>query len=272
MRFEFRENPEKHVVVLNTVQQSYTDFYGQMKERIVNSQGHEAFIFVHGYDVSFLDAARRTGQIAYDLGFDGAPIFYSWPSQANLASYIVDENNIDWTTQHLVWFVQDVVRQTQPGKIHLMAHSMGSRALVHVLTDAAMRTVGSGGPPITEVIFMAPDMDADTFKQFAREFHGSSKRVTLYASSNDEALKQSQKLHGNPRAGESGKSLVLLPGVDTIDASAADTSAIGHWYYAERRSVLSDVFYLFKDGKPASERFGLVQKRLNNMVYYYFKP
>lgn len=269
-KLEFREDPEKHVVLLNADQQSYEDFYRDMKRRIQDSAGHEAFIFVHGFDVSFSDAARRTAQMTYDLAFDGAPIFYSWPSQAKLASYTVDENNIEWTTQHFVWFVRDLVSRTHPSKVHLIAHSMGSRALVHVLSDGALQA--TGGPAITEVIFMAPDIDADTFKQLARRFHGSAKRVTLYASSNDEALKASKSLHGNPRAGESGEAMVLLPGIDTIDASAADTSAVGHWYYAERRSVLSDLFYLLKDGKPASERFGLEQKHSKNMIYYFFKP
>ena len=51
----------------------------------------EVFVFVHGYNVTFEGAAQRTAQIAYDLKFSGAPIFYSWPSQARTLEYTVDD-------------------------------------------------------------------------------------------------------------------------------------------------------------------------------------
>ena len=38
-------------------------------------------MFVHGFNVSFADAARRTAQIAYDLAF-GGPGALSWPYSA----------------------------------------------------------------------------------------------------------------------------------------------------------------------------------------------
>jgi esterase/lipase superfamily enzyme len=57
----------------------------------VNKSGKKsAFIFVHGYNVTFEDAARRTAQMSYDLSFDGAPVFYSWPSQGSLGDYLKD--------------------------------------------------------------------------------------------------------------------------------------------------------------------------------------
>ena len=40
----------------------------------------QVFVFVHGFNVSFENALRRTAQIAYDLNFDGAPFLFSWPS------------------------------------------------------------------------------------------------------------------------------------------------------------------------------------------------
>ncbi|WP_429550866.1 alpha/beta hydrolase [Paraburkholderia sp. MM5477-R1] len=42
-------------------------------------------LFIRGFKVGFVDAARRTAQMAYDLGFDGAPVFFSWPSQGQFS-------------------------------------------------------------------------------------------------------------------------------------------------------------------------------------------
>jgi hypothetical protein len=46
-------------------------FYGLLAADVDRSRRHEAFVFIHGFNVAFDDAIYRTAQIAYDLGFDG---------------------------------------------------------------------------------------------------------------------------------------------------------------------------------------------------------
>jgi hypothetical protein len=65
---------------------------------------------------------------------------------------------------------------------------------------------------------------------------------------------------------------MLIPGIDTIDASAVDTSFIGHSYYGENRSVLSDIFWRLKDGKPPIDRFGMHALQQGSDAYYAFRP
>jgi esterase/lipase superfamily enzyme len=84
-RFELRESPERHVMLLRIGPQSQAGFIDSIRSRISSSRKKEALVFVHGFNVSFRDAARRTAQITYDLGFDGAPILYSWPSRGELS-------------------------------------------------------------------------------------------------------------------------------------------------------------------------------------------
>ena len=91
IRLEFSENPAKHVILANVEKQSATDFYRDVGTKVAASKGKSAFIFVHGYNVTFEDAARRTAQMSYDLKFDGAPVFFSWPSQGTYLGYTVDE-------------------------------------------------------------------------------------------------------------------------------------------------------------------------------------
>jgi len=99
----------------------------------------------------------------------------------------------------------------------------------------------------------------------------SAARITLYASSNDEAMKASKSFHQYPRAGESGADIVVVNGLDTIDASSVNTGLIGHSYYAEERTVLSDLFYLVRDGKAPSERHGLEPKTCPKGKYWAFR-
>lgn len=254
-RLEFRDDPAKHVVVLSADVQDRDNFFAALKTQIRASAGKSAFIFVHGYNVSFEDAARRTGQMAYDLGFDGAPVFYSWPSRGEVASYTIDENNIEWSTSHITAFLADFLASTEAAQVYLVGHSMGSRGLARAVADllAAQPQLAQ---KITEIILSAPDIDAAIFKQdIAPKLAGARNPVTLYASSQDLALAASKAVHGYARAGDSGAGMLIVAGVETIDATGVDTSFMKHSYFAEKRSALSDMFYLIRNHARADQRF-----------------
>jgi esterase/lipase superfamily enzyme/nucleoid DNA-binding protein len=273
-KLEFREDPAKHVVLKEVTPLPPEDFYAQLKSGIGESGRKEALVFVHGFNVTFEDAVRRTAQIAYDLKFDGAPVCYSWPSKGtlSLAGYRYDATNIQWTAAHLEQFLADIAARSGAQAIHLIAHSMGNQALTAALDNIA-RGMRAGAPPaFTEVMLTAPDIDADVFVQLAAEFKAAAERVTLYASSNDKALKISKQYHGDyARAGDTSGKVVIVPGVDTIDVSAVDTNLVGHFYYGDNDSVLADMFYVIKDKKPPKDRFRLVPKQSPAGQYWVFQ-
>ncbi|HEX5773110.1 MAG TPA: alpha/beta hydrolase [Geomobilimonas sp.] len=256
-RLEFREDPEKHVVLLQVAPQDKNAFFADMASRVRTSTGKKLLLFVHGYNVTFADAARRTAQMSYDLAFDGAPVFYSWPSQGEVQDYLVDETNVEWTQGDLAGFLTDIAARTEAESIYLIAHSMGNRALTR-----AFATIAGERPELRkkfkEVILTAPDIDADVFKQdIAPRIAGAGNPVTLYASAADKALIASKKVHGYPRAGDAGAGLVLLPGIETIDATEVDTDFLGHSYYGESTAVISDLFFLIHQDKRPPQRGGL---------------
>jgi esterase/lipase superfamily enzyme len=257
LRMEFRQDPEQHVVLLSADLGERDNYMDDLRQAIAASGTRSALLFIHGYRTSFEDAARRTGQLAYDLGFHGVPIFYSWPSQGKLSGYILDEANVEWTQADLVTFLADFLQQSDAEHVYLLAHSMGSRALVKA-TASVIAAKPELSSRIREVILAAPDIDADVFRQqLLPSLAGVSNPLTLYASSEDSALRASKAIHGYARAGESGPGLVVAQGVETIDASGVDTGLIRHNYFAEQRSALSDMFYLVQKHSRAAERFGL---------------
>ena len=109
-----------------------------------------------------------------------------------------------------------------------------------------------------EITLLAPDIDVALFQQLATQFPKDVGPMTLYASSKDSALLASQRLAGYPRLGQGGKNMAVIAGLDSVDASAVDTSVLGmgHQYFADRRTILSDLYYFFR-GEPASKRFSL---------------
>ena len=254
----WREDPDRHLVIVRREEQTYDQFYAQVAGVVAKSARREAFVFVHGFNVGFEDAVYRTAQIAYDLNFDGAPILYSWPSVGTLTTYAADANNSTWTAEHLRWFLEDVAGRSGAEAVHLIAHSMGNVPLVRALNEIATRPRSTARPRFRQVLLTAPDIDAGVFRQLAAAMTRVGERVTLYASANDVALRLSKSYQGGyPRAGDTQPEIVRVAGIDSIDVSSVDTNFIGHFYYAENRSVLSDMMRLIRTGNPPAERCGL---------------
>lgn len=270
-KLEFREDLAKHVVLLRVMVQPKDNFFVDLAERIKASGQSSAFLFIHGYNVSFEDASRRTAQIWYDLNFDGAPVFYSWPSQGKPAAYTVDEQSIEWTQTNLKDFLEDFFNRSDAQNVYLIAHSMGNRALTRAVSSLLAEKPYLR-QRLTEVILTAPDIDADVFKRdIAPALTKLGRPITLYASSEDRALVASKSVHGYPRAGDSGGGLVLLPGIETIDATGTDTSFLAHSYFAETNPVLMDLSALVVNRQRAEQRAGLLRVNTQEGKYWVFK-
>jgi esterase/lipase superfamily enzyme len=273
LKLEFSEDPAKHFVLMNIDAFDRNSFVNTLRQSVANSKASDLLLFIHGYNTSFEDAAIRTAQIAYDLQFPGQTILYSWPSEAKLEGYTADENNIDWTLPHFEEFLNLLLTSVGADMVNTIAHSMGNRIMVRALDRLNYSTLPEHTAKLRNVIFAAPDIDAATFKQFVKQFNQKADRLTLYASSNDKALKASMSVHGGyPRAGIAGADITIVDGLDTIDASDVDTSFMGHSYFGDNRSIISDIFYLIKHGFSPSNRSGLKPKTIQNLGYWFFQP
>lgn len=115
-KLEFGEDPREHMMITRQSITDRDDFFADLRESLARGGSGSSFIFVHGYNVAFDDAARRTAQITYDLDFRGAPVFYSWPSQASLQGYTTDENNVQWSEANLKGFLLDYHREPRGGR------------------------------------------------------------------------------------------------------------------------------------------------------------
>lgn len=271
-RLEFREDPARHVVLLSTTLQPKDKFLQAVRERVAASSDGNAFIFVHGYNVSFDDAARRTAQLSYDLGFDGAPIFYSWPSQASLKRYTVDEANIEWSTANIRRFIAEAADRSGARNIYLVGHSMGSRGLTRAVATLMLERPDLAGR-FREIILAAPDIDAGVFRdELAPALAKAGRRVTLYASSKDLALKASKEVHGYPRAGDAADGIVVVRGVDTIDASLVDDTVLAHSYFVESLPVIRDIARMFRGNQPPAQRPQLKRVVGSGGIHWLLEP
>jgi esterase/lipase superfamily enzyme len=270
LRLEFHDDPERHIAIVKNQVSTPEIFFCETRRYALRSDERDALVFVHGFNTSFEDAVRRTAQLAYDLGFQGPALAFSWPSQARLElmSYNKDRRNAELSADALRSVLLDLSRKANVQRINVIAHSMGNL----VLTEA-LAAMASENANIRQIALLAPDIDTEIFRRLALKFTQSRAHITLYASSADLALVASQKFAGYPRAGQGGENIVVVPGIDSIDASNVDTSLVGgrHQYYADNSQILSDLYSLFRGNMP-DKRFGLRSARSKDGAYWKFVP
>jgi esterase/lipase superfamily enzyme len=266
MRLEFASDPAKHIVLQQTWIYSEATFVEEVAASVDKSSAKDAFVFVHGFNVSFEDAARRTGQFAFDLKFVGAPIFYSWPSDGKVQHYMHDEDVVNWCVPHFQRFLTLLQERSGAVRIHVIAHSMGNRIVCEAVKTLSFDP--GSHLRLNHLVLAAPDIDAKTFLQLAASLQNVSDRITLYESSKDKALIASRKVHRNPRAGEP---FLIVPGIDSIDASSIDTDFLGHSYFSEDYALLSDIHSMLFNDEPAETRVGLEALMHADGKYYAFK-
>jgi len=265
-KFEYNPDPAKHVILKSVERLDRDPFYEQVGLRLASSGAKEVAVFIHGYNTSFEYAARQAAQIADDTKLDGAAILYSWPSKNRLLAYTEDEDTVQWTAFHLRAFLDELAQRSHASKIHLIAHSMGNRALTSALQMIASREPAQA-PPFDQVVMAAPDVGADTFTLMAGAIKGAGRRMTLYASKNDDALLLSGFIHGATRAGQDSGYLMVAPGIDTVDASAIRTDFLGHTYFDQSGSIIDDINKLFTRGDPPELR-KLLPATIRDLKYW----
>ncbi|MCC0044374.1 MAG: alpha/beta hydrolase [Brucellaceae bacterium] len=269
---EFREDPAKHVILKSVTPGDSDAVFAEMRGELAANESDSAFVFVHGFNVPFNEAAQRTAQMAYDMNFRGVPILYSWPSRASLLSYIADTAVVNLSGRRLTLFLEDVVRKSGAKRIHLIAHSMGNRALTDALELYALRHEGEP-PAFDQVLFTAPDLDAGLFAEMAKTMKTTANRLTLYASNKDWALAVSRKLHGDAaRAGQGGNKIIHADIFDSVDMTSIGDDMLAHSYYANNPSALTDILSLFWRDAPPEDRCGMVRAEGEYGDYWQYSP
>jgi esterase/lipase superfamily enzyme len=257
------EDPDRDVVISEL--RSFGGDHAAWARELRAAGRDQAFIYVHGFETTFDQAARRAAQIAYDLDFDleqdfrGVPMLFSWPSRGGIDAYVADYDASFESIDAFNRFLDLVKTEAGIRRVHVIAHSMGNRVVAEALYDRAQRAQPTTEPVIDQLVLAAPDVWASRFRnRFLRTLPKLAARVTLYVSDHDRALLTSSRIRkGEPRAGEvAGGLLAASRGVerfDAIDASTLETDLLGHSYYASQGSMLGDIYCLLK-GTPAEGR------------------
>ncbi|MGB5831585.1 MAG: alpha/beta hydrolase, partial [Thiohalocapsa sp.] len=209
------------------------------------------FVLIHGFNVSFAEAAIRAAQIGYDLKVPGEMAFYSWPSRGGVLDYSADEATITASVGPLAEFLGGLRTRSGAERIHLFVHSMGNRGFLSALE----RLAAGGLPPLNlgQVFFCAPDEDVRTFADKTRLFPQECENRTLLVSPDDKAVALSRWKHQYHRVG------IVPPlhpydDIETVAVTGFGLLDLGHGYFAEAELVILDLREAIESRRRAAER------------------
>jgi esterase/lipase superfamily enzyme len=208
----------------------------------------DVLVFVHGFNTGYDEARFRLAQIVADSGFTGVPVLFTWPSRNQILAYGSDKESATASRDHLEKLIEDLGAAPGVGRVHVLAHSMGTWLAMESLRQAAIGGKAQLGGHLGEVMLAAPDIDLEVFRgQMSRV--GQVARVSVFAAADDRALSMSSTLAGDrTRLGAlnlSDKShLAELAGLNVrvYDLTKAkSTDMFRHGTFAEAPSVVQSI-------------------------------
>ena len=263
-----KERVGKDVLIAKLEALKFEKFKNILKLKLKNAKQSDILIFIHGFNVTFEDAIKRTAQISYDLEFKGIPLTYSWPSVGSVSAYGRDGDSVIYTNGHLITFLTEVLKNRGDANVHVLAHSMGTRALTNALKEISLT---NDKVMFKNVILAAPDIDTDVFRENLYPYIlKTTEKITLYASSQDSALSISNTMHENKRLGQGGEEISVFKDMVTVDATGIDTSLLGHSYFAEKEMLVNDLKAVVQKSLPPQQRPNLLERLKSKILYWKF--
>jgi len=200
--FQNREIQLKRVQLLDQ-----NEFISQIRQQVKATPLRSLLINVNGFRERFASALRKTAFLGHVLDIDSPVLVFDWPGDQGSTpqGYRRAQRIASDSGAELASTLALVIRQVEPGRLWLVANSMGGQVVVdafHILYRDA--DLADGGTEIEKVVLTAPDVDKEEFNnQFKREIAALARNFTVYVSSNDRALLMSRILNRGRRLGES---------------------------------------------------------------------
>ena len=207
----------------------------------------DTLVYIHGYNTNFREAVKGLLQWACMANFTGNLYLFSWPSLSRFTEYAADKETAVWSSLTLSRML-DTLRRQRSHRLHIVAHSMGSVALMSALQLLPRKP----RKPFANIILAAPDLDAQFFQDVLwPSLNGLASGWSVYYSETDVALMLSRKINTHPRL---GSTVLALEGVDFIDASNPEINYAelinSHAYHERKHHVVKDILRLIKGRAP----------------------
>lgn len=267
----YQEDPES--IARQT--ESERQLHALLSERLAKTSHRQAYIYIHGYNNTFEDAAFVMAGFWHFAGRTGVPIIYTWPagsSKGELGGYTHDSESGQFTGYHLRHFLKTIASCPEVEKIHLIAHSRGTDVLMTAIRELNLECRAAGKQTRAELklgnlVLAAPDLDFEVTSQriTAELLPLIPERMTVYVSATDRAIGIADWIFGSKRRigqlrwsdlnPEQRQAMEAMPQMQVIDVRV-NTGFLGHSYFHASPAVSSDLLLLLRDNRNAGAENG----------------
>ncbi|MDB5641499.1 MAG: uncharacterized protein JWN07_816 [Hyphomicrobiales bacterium] len=243
-----KPTPSKHFAVLGGHALEPQDFRLQVSTYLSGRIGsnRDILIYVHGFNTSLDEARFRLAQLVNDGSFGGVAVLFTWPSKSDMFSYVGDKESATASRDALQKLMRDLSQVEGVGRVHVLAHSMGSWLAMEALRENAIAGARNLNGRLGDVMLASPDIDINVFRQQMSRIQGAN--VSIFVSANDRALNLSSRLAGaRPRVGSMDptksrdRDELAQLGVKVYDLSSSSTGLIGHSLYGDVPAVVRTI-------------------------------
>ncbi|MCC6776187.1 MAG: alpha/beta hydrolase [Hyphomicrobiales bacterium] len=203
---------------------------GQMRDLMAPASApRDVLLYVHGFNQTFETAAIDAARLSDGIKFRGATMVFSWPSKAKLFDYGYDRESAMWSRDALEQVFSGLVTNPAVGRVHVVAHSIGTMLAMEGLRQIYDRRGGVVVERIGAVVFASPDIDMDVFSSSVERIGPLARKITVVTSTNDRALAVSGWIAGGiTRVGAAEQDQLKRLGLSVIDASGQGWGIINH--------------------------------------------
>jgi esterase/lipase superfamily enzyme len=190
-------DPRQSFVAVSTNFMDKQSFASDLSAAARRNARGKVLVFVHGFNNRFDRSVFRFAQIMHDSRAPAVPVLFSWPSRGvpGLSAYREDLESANASSEALVQLLDTIGKNANVNEVTIMCHSMGCVPTLEALRAKAQRS-GRIGSKVRNVMFVAPDVDADQFLRQMREMGSGRPRFALLLSQDDFALKLSSSIWG----------------------------------------------------------------------------
>jgi len=245
----------------------------EVRRRLALTPRKDVYLYVHGYNNTFEDAAFALAELWHFLGREGLPVVYTWPAgHPGLFSYTYDRESSEFTIFHLKQTIKWLSAQPEIENIHLIAHSRGTDVAISAFRELVIWARGGGLDPrerlkIKNFILAAADIDLQVISQRigAERLTLALDQATIYTSPNDEAIGIAEWLFASPRGRLGTLSLDKLNeeeirrmkanagNLTIVNFEGVHSSGYGHDYFRTNAAVSSDLILTLRYGLEPGE-------------------
>ncbi len=248
-------------------------FLEEFGRRLALTPRKEAFIFVHGYHDSLVDAAYIAAELWHFLGREGVPLAYTWPAGHGglLQGYEYDQDSSYFTVHHFKNFISLLASCPELKSISIVAHSRGTAATTDALRELWIAARAADGDAtrvhkLENLVLAAADIDMNVAIQrlAAEHLSEAADRTTIYVSQHDKALGVASWLFADRRLGRldykdmtpQERAIIRAAPRQSIVDARIPTSGWGHSYFHSSPAVSSDLILVLRYDKDPGAGHG----------------